>query len=480
MNLISVAFFLFLALTLALWNGLPSRWAKIFLVIANFLFYGYWFPPYALILLASVAANFLAARRMQAAREHSAKWLAFALAVNLGLLFGFKYLNFFLQSVSAVFRWAGADFAPPVLPLVFPLGISFYTFQGLSYVIDVYRKKFNAVPPAVDVWLHLSFFPLLTAGPIARAGDLLPQLERRAAPSFEDWQFAVYRITRGLFLKVVLADNLAASVQPIFAGEFAHSAWTAWAGALFFSAQIACDFSGYSDIALGVARLFGFRLPENFKNPWLAENLGDFWRRWHISLTTWFRDYIYLPLSTSRWMRTRIYDRLKGAFLHEYRTDINIVLLFLLSGLWHGPAWTFVLWGALHALGALLDKHLPLDWKKYRSTWQRGAARALFMLATFLFVSIVWVPFASASVSAALLYLQALFLGGFASPFAVAAVRSGSAWLGGFFAYALLTFFKEWKGWNENGRLARVESWAYFVLALAIPAAPVDFIYARF
>jgi D-alanyl-lipoteichoic acid acyltransferase DltB (MBOAT superfamily) len=479
-NLVSIIFLLFFLATLALWRLLPYQWAKRFLVFANFLFYGYWFPPYVLILVISVAVNFISVRNIQAREENAAKWFTFALIVNLGLLFGFKYVSFFLESVYAVLGWANIKFAPVSLNIIFPLGISFYTFQGLSYVIDVYRKKITAKAESVDILLYLSFFPLLTAGPITRANDMLPQLRQRPVVSYEDWEFAIYRICRGLFLKVIIANNLAASAAPIFSGGYASGVFIAWAGAVFFSIQIACDFSGYSDIALGISRLLGFRLPENFNNPCLAAGISDFWRRWHISLTTWFRDYVYLPLSTSRWMRAHIYDRLKDTALHEYRTDINIVIMFLLSGLWHGPAWTFILWGGVHALGGLFDKHVPMDWKKYDTAWKRGAAKTALTLGTFIFVTVVWVPFASASVGESVEYLKALFVGGLQSPFSSAAVRQGMIWLIFFLTYLTVAGLKEAGLLKEQGKFARVESWVYFTLVLLIPGASVDFIYARF
>jgi D-alanyl-lipoteichoic acid acyltransferase DltB (MBOAT superfamily) len=479
-SFISITFLIFFLITLALWRALPYQRAKRFLILANFLFYGYWFPPYILILIVSVAINFICVRNMQAKEEAATKWFILALTVNLGLLFGFKYVNFFLESAYALFGWAGMKINVARLNIVFPLGISFYVFQGLSYVIDVYRKKITTKAEAADVLLYLSFFPLLTAGPITRATDFLPQLRERSALTYEDWQFAIYRICRGLFLKIIVADHLSLSVAPIFSGEYASGIFIAWAGAVFFSVQIFCDFAGYSDIALGVSRLLGFRLPENFNNPYLASGISDFWRRWHISLTTWFRDYVYLPLSTSKWMRERIYAPLKNTIIHEYRTDLNIVIMFVLSGLWHGPAWTYVLWGGVHALGGLFDKHSPLDWKQYAAGWKRNAARAAFMPATFIFVTLVWVPFASASVGEAFSYWRALFVGGLQLPFANAAVKQGAIWLAFFLIYLTVAGLKEAGLINEKGKFPQVESWAYFALVLLIPGTAVDFIYAKF
>lgn len=480
MSFISATFLVFFLAVLLIWRMLPFDRAKQFLVLANFLFYGYWFPPFVLVLFLSVLTNFYCARQIQAQRAVAKRWFSLALVINLGLLFGFKYVNFFFESVNGISFWLGSKASFRYLDIILPLGISFFTFQGLSFVIDVYRNKFSNTASATDVLLYLSFFPTITAGPILRAKEFLSQLRERPVINESDWQFAVYRICRGFFLKVVIADNIALSVKSIFSGEYAAASFVAWAGAIFFSVQIFCDFAGYSDIAIGSSRLLGFHLPENFNNPYLAAGISDFWRRWHISLTSWFRDYVYLPLSLSTWMRDHIYSRLKDTPFYDYRTDMNLLGMFLLSGLWHGPAWTFVLWGGLHGLAAVFDKHLAVDWSRSASRWRRFFNKAGLILLTFILVSLAWVPFASSSLIHALTYWKAMFLGHFDAFPLNGSIMNGAVWLIFFLLYLGVAGLKEAGIFAENGKLERVESWAYFALLLLIPSVAIDFIYAKF
>jgi D-alanyl-lipoteichoic acid acyltransferase DltB (MBOAT superfamily) len=366
----------------------------------------------------------------------------------------------------------------PVLDIIAPLGISFFTFQGLSYVFDSYRKKINKVINADDAFLYLSFFPLITAGPITRFNLFVEQLYSSKKNPNVNWQSALLRLCRGFFLKMVIADNMSVSVNSIFLHDHVVNPVYAWAGAIFFSIQVFCDFAGYSDIALGLVELMGFRLPENFTNPYLAAGISDFWRRWHISLTSWFRDYVFLPMSLSSWARA-MYSRLRKTRFVELRTDLNIIIMFILSGLWHGPQWTFVIWGGIHGLAGVLEKHIRINWSPH-SRWLAWINKGGMVFTTFLFVSFAWVPFASDSLSAAIVYWKSMFIGDYFTFPVLESIQLGLIWLSIFSIYLFLSGLKESKILPECGFVARIESLTYFAMILLISGVTTDFIYAKF
>jgi D-alanyl-lipoteichoic acid acyltransferase DltB (MBOAT superfamily) len=350
----SLVFLVFFAVVYAAYRVLPHKGQNVLIVLASYFFYGWWDWRFAGLLavtsLASWASGLAIARFRSAGRERAAWWGSFGnIALNLGILGFFKYFNFFTESFAAALGSVGLSVTTPVLHVVLPVGISFYTFQALSYSIDVYRGHLAPTRDIVAFFAFVSFFPQLVAGPIERAANLLPQMEKprritRAAVS-SGTQLALF----GLFKKMVVADNLATLVDGAFGAPGVGGA-ASLVAVYAFAMQIYCDFSGYSDIARGIARMMGFELMVNFRLPYFAKNPKEFWARWHISLSTWLRDYLYIPLGGNR----------RGS----RRQTLNLFLTMLLGGLWHGAAWTFVAWGAFH--GTLLAA-----WH----AWARGHSR---------------------------------------------------------------------------------------------------------
>ncbi len=333
----SIHFLVFFPIVLALYWGLrriPLA-RQLFLLAASYYFYMSWNVTYGLLMLLMTTVDFVVAGRIAASTSRNARktWLLLSLTSNLGMLFVFKYYNFFVDNVSSVVGQTGLYHHA----LVLPLGISFFTFEALSYTIDVYRGVLTPTRSFLRFCLFISFFPRLVAGPIIRASHFLPQLER--TPQFDDRaaEAGLGRIILGLFKKMCIADVLGMTlVDPVFADPSASGSWRLLLAMYAYAFQIYYDFSGYSDIALGAAKMLGFDLPINFNRPYLATSMRDFWRRWHISLSTWLRDYLYVPLGGGR-----------GS---AWKTARNLAIVMLLGGLWHGAAWGFVLWGAVHGL----------------------------------------------------------------------------------------------------------------------------------
>ena len=386
------------------------------LIGASFLFYGAWDWRFCFLLLASGLFNHAAAL-MLAGREGAARKrvLTLAVAANLGVLGAFKYFDFFVESFNDLVLALGFGIELPFAGLILPVGISFFTFQGISYVVDVHRGAVSPSQRAEEVLLYLSLFPQLVAGPIVRADALMPQIRAHAVPPERPVQiatgFAAVMILSGLFKKLVLANWIASDlVDEVFFDPASYGAADLWLAAYGYSVQIYCDFSGYSDMAIGLAALLGFAIPANFDQPFRAASMREFWRRWHISLSTWLRDYLYVPLGGNRG---------SGA-----RTMRNLFLTMLLGGLWHGAAWTFVIWGALH--GALLAGERALA-----RVWPKGIGRTAATVVTFHLVVLTFVIFRSES-----LPLLLDFLGGLmrwdqpaevATPFVVGLVGFGVA-----------------------------------------------------
>ena len=327
---------------------------NLFLLAASYLFYGWWDWRFLGLIVASTFVDYMAGLAMGRSTGATARraWLGLSLVANLSLLGFFKYWNFFVDSWLAAWGSLGIELHAATVQIILPVGISFYTFQTLSYTIDVYRRRIEPTTDLPAFAAFVAFFPQLVAGPIERAASLLGQFRETHRFSYSDAAEGSRQILWGLFKKVVIADQLAPHVDFIFANYESQPSLMLLIGAVLFAFQIYCDFSGYSDIAIGTARLFGFRLMTNFRYPYFARDIGEFWRRWHISLSTWFRDYVYIPLGGSRGGRAR--------------TLRNVLIVFMVSGLWHGANWTFVAWGALHAAlflpSILMDRHrLYLD-----------------------------------------------------------------------------------------------------------------------
>ena len=379
----------------------PVAW-KLFMIAASYTFYAWWNPRFVLLIAASTIVNTVCGRVIQqGAKQDSAirrTALVVAIVFNLAILGVFKYYDFFISSVEDGLERLGLAPNLPLLQVVLPVGISFFTFQALSYVIDVYRGKVAATN-LLQFAVYLAFFPQLVAGPIVRASEFLPQLERRLNPREIDFTRAAVLIASGLFKKVVIAGYLAdALVDDVFAFPERFSGAEILLGVYGYAIQIYADFSGYTDIAIGVALLLGFRFPENFNQPYRAASIADFWRRWHMTLSRWLRDYLYIPLGGNRGGKAN--------------RDRNLFLTMLLGGLWHGAAWPFVIWGAYQGGGLMAERRLSewQDRKRNRSARTKQPAKTLLRwLATFHFICLGWVFFRSETLSDAGALLGQLF-----------------------------------------------------------------------
>ncbi len=396
----SLTFVVFFALVLCLHN-LPFPWRakKINLLLASYFFYAVWNPPFVVLLWISTLVDWYVARALHVAQGKGRRrgLLAISLLVNLGVLGYFKYGSFLLENFTAMLNAMGVDFHPAAPSIILPVGISFYTFQTLAYSLDIYLKRAKPTESALDFALFVTFFPQLVAGPIVRPGDLVPQFAapKRASAGMLRWGLAL--MTLGLFEKVVMADGVfAPAVDLVFGAAGPVSALDAWLGTLAFSGQIFCDFAGYSTTAIGAALCLGFHLPNNFRFPYAAIGFSDFWRRWHISLSTWLRDYLYIPLGGNR----------KGA----RRTYINLSLTMLLGGLWHGAAWTFVVWGGLHGLYLMIERAARGSVGSEGERIISLPGRIGLVLMTYLAIDITWVFFRAQSLGSAWEILRSMFL----------------------------------------------------------------------
>lgn len=381
MNFVSYEFLLFFPLVLVLYWWLPSQYRWIILLLASYFFYLYWNPWTMPLLLGTSFISYIAARKI--ARGESKKqrdlWLIFALVVCLGCLIIFKYLGFITENTLGVLQFFGAPVNDVVLNIILPVGISFYTFQTLSYVIDVYRGDISHETHFGYYALFISFFPQLVAGPIERPGHLLPQLHMPKVFKATNLITGLHLMLRGFFKKLVIADYLAKFVDVVYGAPTKASGPGILIATVLFAFQIYCDFSGYSDIAVGTAKMMGIQLMKNFNNPYSATSVQDFWRRWHISLTDWFADYIYKPLGGNR----------KGGRRHAR----NILIVFLISGAWHGASWTYIIWGGIHGIYLVVENL----WKNYSEGHRESQPTYMSQMAkrliTFAFVCFAWLFF---------------------------------------------------------------------------------------
>jgi alginate O-acetyltransferase complex protein AlgI len=324
----------FFCVVFTVYWALPRHhWRMLWLLASSCAFYMSWNPWFILLLIGSTSVDYFVALRLATLKSIRARntLLTFSIVVNLGILAYFKYTVFALDATHAVLNWFGVPFDPPLLKIILPLGISFYTFEAISYVIDVYRGKIPPIRNPLNYALYIFFFPHLVAGPIVRSGDFLPQLQRNKRFSWLRLQFGVQLILLGLIKKAVMADHLGFVIDPVFAHPENFGSQALWLASLAYSVQIYCDFSGYSDMAIGLAHSLGFKLPTNFNMPYFAASLAEFWARWHISLSSWLRDYLYVPLGGNRHGRWKTYR--------------NLILTMTLGGFWHGASWNYVTWG---------------------------------------------------------------------------------------------------------------------------------------
>lgn len=393
----SLQYAVFLAVVLAVYWRLGRRSQNLLLLAASYLFYAAWDWRFLGLMLFSTVTDFLVGLLLERTDDDKRRRRIFAvsLVVNLGILAFFKYFNFFVDSADELFRSWGVTLDTPTLQILLPVGISFYTFHGISYTFDVYRRHIRAAHDPIDFAVFVSFFPQLVAGPIGRAQLQLPQFQKaRTLPTTDQVRSGLFLILLGLFKKVAIADALAGFVNETF--STASAGWfTLLVGVYAFALQIYGDFSGYTDMARGSARLLGIELPVNFSQPYLSRNITEFWRRWHISLSSWLRDYLYVPLGGNR-----------GPTWKTYR---NLMLTMLLGGLWHGAAWTFVIWGGLH--GAFLAVHKWWRGRRPVPDPQRPPPRWAAILSglfTFHLVCGAWIFFRAGSLDLALRYCKGL------------------------------------------------------------------------
>lgn len=400
----SIDFAIFLPIVFMLYWFVTDKNLKLqnlLIVVASYVFYGWWDWRFLSLILFSTLVDYLVglglSRQENQVRRKILLWTS--IIVNLGFLGVFKYYNFFVDNFVTAFTFFGSDIRPNSLDIILPVGISFYTFQTLSYSIDVYRRKLEPTKDFIAFASFVSFFPQLVAGPIERATHLLPQFYTRRSFDYEKAVDGMRQILWGLFKKIVIADNCAEFANLIFNGSADYSGSTLVLGALFFTFQIYCDFSGYSDIAIGTSRLFGFDLMRNFNFPYFSRDIAEFWRRWHISLSTWFRDYLYIPLGGSKggiWMKVR-----------------NTFIIFIVSGFWHGANWTFIVWGALNAI-----YFLPLLLtNNNRNNLETVALGKLIpgikdftnIMLTFSLTVFAWIFFRAENLSHAINYISEIF-----------------------------------------------------------------------
>ena len=396
----SLTFVVFYAVVLTLyWSFRGWNLRKNLLVVASYIFYGAWNPPFAALLFSTTAMDFWLGRQIAKAQTHSGKkrWLVASVCMNLSMLGFFKYGNFLLQNFQWLLGRVGIIYQPPHLDILLPVGISFYTFHSLSYTLDIYRGVLQPTRSLRDFILAVSFFPQLVAGPIVRAGDFLPQLNYPPRLKTNQFLWGLALMTLGLFEKTVLADTLLSGpADRIFGYAGPLAAMDSWAGVLAFAGQIFFDFAGYSITAIGAALTLGFHLKDNFRFPYAAIGFSDFWRRWHISLSTFLRDYLYIPLG--------------GNQVRPFRMALNLVIVMFLGGLWHGAAWTFVVWGLLHGSYLVIERIIRIFFEN--KTWAgHPITRVVAGFATYGAVCIAWVFFRASDFTIASRMLTGMFGG---------------------------------------------------------------------
>ncbi len=455
-------FVVFFALVFGVhWALRKNSHRKSWLLLSSWAFYSAWDVRFLSLILISTVIDYTAALRIQGSKDAGVRkrWVSVSLVANLGLLGVFKYFNFFAEGAAELGRMLGFELGPVALDLVLPVGISFYTFQTLSYTLDVYRGQLQARRDFRDVALFVAFFPQLVAGPIVRASTFLPQLETRREATEVHWRPLCSLFFLGWLKKACVSDQVAPVVDAVFADPTAYGLFDHWLASLLYALQIYCDFSGYSDMAIATAGMLGYALPLNFNYPYLAANISDFWRRWHISLSSWFRDYLYVPLGGNR--------------SSPIRTYFNLATVFLLCGLWHGASWSFVVWGLYHGLFLVIER---------RAGWSRRKRSGLITrVLTLVIVLVGWVIFRSQDLTTAGTVLGQMFAGASAGKEAV-----DPDW------WFLLPVFAvaHWgmsRGWMSE-RVERMSDWTYaacygVALAVALPFAATGyqaFIYFQF
>ena len=392
----SLSFVVFLVIVLALYYAKILNWnnKKRMLLLASYVFYGLWNPPLIILLWISTVVDWTAGKRL-AIEDNPQKrkfWLLLSMFVNLGFLAFFKYGDFLLENFVSLLNTVGVDFQAMPMDIILPMGISFYTFQTMSYTIDLYKRKIEPARTFLDFALYVTFFPQLVAGPIVRAKDLITQFYEEKRVTYNQFVWGIFLLTIGVFQKVVLADTLLSeTADDVFGSSKLLYGIDAWIGTLAFSGQIFFDFAGYSTCAIGIALMLGITLPDNFRYPYASLGFSDLWGRWHISLSSWLRDYLYIPLGGNRHGITRMY--------------VALMLTMLLGGLWHGAAWTFMIWGGLHGTYLILEK-LQKQYVPFKITKWNGIFLSFL---TFSCVNITWVFFRAREFDTAWNMIKSMF-----------------------------------------------------------------------
>lgn len=443
----SLDFAIFLPIVFILYWYVTNKNLKaqnILILIASYFFYAWWDWRFLGLIIVSTLVDYFVGLAIYKQKDAiKRKWLLWiSIGINLGFLGFFKYYNFFLENFVAAFTFFGVSIQHRSLEIILPVGISFYTFQTLSYTIDIYRDKLRPTKDVVAFASFVAFFPQLVAGPIERAKNLLSQFEVKRHFSYQNAIDGLRQILWGLFKKMVIADNCAVFADEFFGNYAMYSGSTLLLGAFFFTVQIYCDFSGYSDIAIGVSRLFGFNLMKNFNFPYFSRNIAEFWRRWHISLTTWFKDYVYIPIGGNR-----------GNKLFQVR---NIFIMFLIIGFWHGAQWKFIVYGFINALYflplVLLSKNIKYEHSVANGQFLPTAKEIFNMSITFLFLILVRVFFRADDLSVAVNYLSGIFSSSF---FTFPAFNNQT---GAFITLILVCIFFliEWIGREQNYAIEKI------------------------
>lgn len=418
----SIPFLIFFPIVVAVYFIIPFKLKWLWLLIASYYFYMSWNPLYALLMLTSTFITYLsgilisATHRIKDAKKqktYANLWVALSFITNLSILFFFKYFNFFITNLNIVLGALKIELLTPSFDVLLPVGISFYTFQALGYTMDVYRNDIRAEKHFGKYALFVSFFPQLVAGPIERSGALLTQIYEEHKFSYEAARDGLLLMLFGYFQKVVIADWLAVFVDNVFKNVYDQSGLMLVIAILFFTVQIYCDFAGYSNIAIGAAKVMGFRLMQNFKQPYFAVSIRDFWHRWHISLSTWFRDYLYIPLGGGKVSRIRKY--------------LNVMITFLVSGLWHGASWSFVIWGGLHGFYQVTGEMLSPAKNKIFAKMKINTSSAFFSfikrVTVFFIVSFTWIFFRAGSAMKSLYVIGKIFTSFSFEGFSLAAIN---------------------------------------------------------
>jgi len=473
----SISFLIFLPIVFITYWALTNakiKYQNLWILAASYFFYACWDWRFLSLIIFSTLVDFSVAKSIQAAQNiRKKKYLLFtSLLINIGLLGFFKYFNFFIETWIDFLNNLGFDAHVSTLNIILPVGISFYTFQTLSYTIDVYKGKIQPENNIVKFAAFVAFFPQLVAGPIERASNLLPQFSRKRIFNYDKAVSGIQLMLWGLFKKVVIADSCAMYVNAIFENSESYTSGTLILGAVFFAFQIYGDFSGYSDIAIGIARLFGFDLMTNFKKPYFSRDIAEFWRRWHISLSTWFRDYVYIPLG--------------GSKVSLYKKIRNVFVIFLVSGFWHGANWTFIFWGLLNALFfiplLLLNRNRINTNAIAENRILPSLKESIQILTTFTIVTFAWIFFRAESITLAFDYIKNIFTDFSLILEYLPIDRYNIEGLGVILLLIIIEWFYRNSEHPFEGKYSFAKTIAiiFLILTLGQFSTPVDFIYFQF